>query len=170
MSSQELKSLTPEQLQKKRDEFWDCLWGWLLEGWASGLLMAEDLKDLPDLTYLLNWVYPTGESVSDLFEKNLTDLSGMERLIESEGNRLYNEGVLKAGEGIAKTKTWRTMGDERVRDLHWYLEDVTIPFEEEFVTYNGDSALAPGRFSDPSGNANCRCYLEINNGTNRENK
>ena len=132
--------------------------------------MVDDLKEFPDLIYLLNWVYPTGESVSDLFEKNITDLSGMERLIESEGNRLYNEGVLKAGEGIAKTKTWVTMGDERVRDTHWYLEGMTIPYDEEFVTYDGDSALAPGGFSDPSNNCSCRCWLEINNGENRENK
>lgn len=159
-STEEYNALPEDEKQKRKERFWDCLWDFLLDGWAAGLIMMDDLKDLPDLAYLLNWVYPTGESVSDLYEKDITDQNALERLIESEGNRLFNEGVLKAGED-ATTKTWATMSDDRVRDEHWYLDGMEIPINEKFVTYDGDSAYAPGGFENPELNVNCRCWLTL---------
>lgn len=57
-------------------------------------------------------------------------------------------------------KTWLTMMDDRVRDTHAYIEAVTIPYDERFYTYDGDSARFPGDFYNVENNANCRCSLK----------
>lgn len=84
------------------------------------------------------------------------------RIVETEYIRDYNDGVLDAGKKLgAKTKTWVTMMDDKVRETHDYLEGMTIGIDEEFFTFDGDSARYPGDFSDASNNCNCRCVLTI---------
>lgn len=56
-------------------------------------------------------------------------------------------------------KTWQTMRDDKVRDTHDYLENRTIPFNERFFTYDGDSAQYPHGFSKAENNVNCRCWV-----------
>ena len=85
------------------------------------------------------------------------------RVVETDGNRVYNTGGLNAVKGVAKYKTWNTMEDERVRDTHFFLSDITVPVEDKFVTYDGDEADAPCGFTDPSNNVNCRCWLTFGN-------
>lgn len=167
-SAEEYYALPLEERKRRKEKFWDCLWDWLLDGWAAGLLFVGKDKDIPDLTYLLNWVYPRGESVSDIYDKDITDKEKLQRMIECEANRCFNSGVIEAGKGENVTKTWETMEDEKVRDTHWFLQSKTIPFDEEFVTFDGDSALAPGMFELAENNCNCRCYLSLNNGNNGE--
>lgn len=82
------------------------------------------------------------------------------RVVETDGNRIYQSGGNIGAKGIAKTKTWRTMQDDRVRDTHDYLDGVTVPYDERFYTYDGDSARFPEDFALPSNNVNCRCYCE----------
>lgn len=53
------------------------------------------------------------------------------------------------------------MMDDRVRDTHSYLEGMEVPYNARFYTYDGDSAEAPGMFSLPENNINCRCVVEI---------
>ena len=84
----------------------------------------------------------------------------IERVLYTDAHRIYNAakftGAKKAG---AKSKTWNTMLDPRVRDPHDYLEGVTIPIDAEFITYTGDKALYPSQFGVPELDINCRCYL-----------
>ena len=84
------------------------------------------------------------------------------RLIDTEAHRDYNTGIQDAASTSGRKdirKTWHTMMDDKVRDTHDYLEGITIPIEDKFVTYDGDEARFPGDFSDPSNVINCRCEL-----------
>lgn len=94
------------------------------------------------------------------YSENSGSVDDIVRIIETESHRIANESALdtakKAG---AKTKTWATMLDDRVRETHDYLEGVTVKINEDFYTYDGDSASAPGMFTLASNNVNCRCEL-----------
>ena len=82
------------------------------------------------------------------------------RVIETDAHRIYNAAKFTGAKGAGATKkTWRTMLDDRVRDQHDYLEGVTVPLEEEFVTYTGDRALYPNQFGTAENNVNCRCWV-----------
>lgn len=93
--------------------------------------------------------FASGGSVDDLV-----------RIAETETHRDANTAALdtarKAG---AKSKTWMTMMDDKVRDTHDYLLGQTVGIDEDFYTYDGDHASAPGLFALASNNVNCRCEL-----------
>ena len=168
-SEAEYLALPPRERRRRKQLFWDCLWDWLIDGWSAGLLFVGEDKDMPDLTYILNWVYPRGESVSEIYDKDITNPEKLQRMIECEANRVFNSGVIEAGKGVeGLTKTWETMMDDRVRDTHFWLEGTTIPFDEEFVTLTGASGLAPGMFDDPEETVNCRCFLTLHKGNKTE--
>jgi hypothetical protein len=93
--------------------------------------------------------FANGGSVDDLI-----------RIAETETHRDANESALNtARRAGAKTKTWVTMADEKVRDTHQYLELMTVDIDEDFYTYDGDHASAPGMFELAQNNVNCRCEL-----------
>lgn len=93
--------------------------------------------------------FANGGSVDDLI-----------RIAETETHRDANESALStARRAGAKRKTWSTMLDEKVRSTHEYLEDMTVGIDEDFYTYDGDHAPAPGLFSLAENNVNCRCEL-----------
>jgi hypothetical protein len=76
---------------------------------------------------------------------------------------VYNAGVVDGdrNSGIRGVrKQWVTAGDERVRDPHQWLDGVIVPLDEKFYV-DGDSAMAPGGFSLPELNVNCRCELRL---------
>lgn len=82
------------------------------------------------------------------------------RIAETETHRIANRSALDTAKVVgAKKKTWATMLDDRVRDTHDYLEGVTVNIEDDFVTFDGDRASAPGLFSLPENNIRCRCEL-----------
>ena len=82
------------------------------------------------------------------------------RIVETEVHRDANEAALStAKQAGARKKTWVTMMDEKVRDTHQYLEMMSVGINEDFYTYDGDHAPAPGLFSLPENNINCRCEL-----------
>lgn len=101
------------------------------------------------------------------------DYESINRVIETETHRIYNDAVLNAANIVRDTKTaetgekpvimkrWKTMLDERVRDTHDYLEGRTVPLDELFFTFDGDSAMYPGGFENPENNINCRCGIDI---------
>lgn len=160
----EYKALPIKERKRRKERFWDCLIDWYIDGFAAGLLFIGKDKDLPDFFRVLDITYPNGEKVSDLYEKNITNPESFLRMVEAESNRMWNTGLMDAGEGESGLyKTWETMMDDKVRDSHEFLEQVTIPYEEEFVTIGGDSALAPGMFSEAGNNVNCRCFLSLHN-------
>ena len=93
--------------------------------------------------------FASGGSVDDLI-----------RIAETETHRDANESALNTAKKVgAKTKTWITMADEKVRDSHQYLELMTVGIDEDFYTYDGDHASAPGMFELAQNNVNCRCEL-----------
>ncbi|MBR2493268.1 MAG: hypothetical protein IKB64_07420 [Paludibacteraceae bacterium] len=92
-------------------------------------------------------------------------LKEMQRLMSAEYHRMYNLGAYEVVEEIQRTdnvailKEWHTVGDEKVRDTHRYLEGYKVPIEEFFYTFDGDKALYPGGFEKPENNIGCRCIL-----------
>lgn len=84
------------------------------------------------------------------------------RVAETEAHRVFNDAEMDyAVTHGAKTKTWVTMGDDRVRDAHEYLDFVTVPIDEYFVTYDGAKAMRPGAFGIPEYDIGCRCVLSF---------
>lgn len=82
------------------------------------------------------------------------------RIADTETHRIANTAAIgTARRAGAKTKTWVTMLDDKVRETHDYLEGVTVGIDDEFITYDGDRATAPGLFTLASNNVNCRCEL-----------
>lgn len=82
------------------------------------------------------------------------------RIVETEVHRDANEAALSTAKRAGATKkTWVTMMDEKVRDTHAYLEMMSVGINDDFYTYDGDHAKAPGLFSLPENNINCRCEL-----------
>lgn len=104
------------------------------------------------------------QRVLDYYE-NGGSLYDIQRIAETDATRIYNTGALDAvmanGNGSGVNKRWVTMMDDRVRDTHSYLEGMTVPFDAEFWTYDGDHASAPGMFMLPENNINCRCIVEV---------
>lgn len=83
------------------------------------------------------------------------------RVIDTDMTRIYNTGGMDTAlANGAKTKTWVTMNDDKVRDPHRILEGVTIPIDAEFYT-EGDHAPQPGMFQSAALNCNCRCLLRF---------
>lgn len=84
------------------------------------------------------------------------------RVVETDMTRIFNEGTLATGNKAgARTKTWLTMMDDRVRDTHSYLEGMTVPINAEFYTFDGDHAQAPGDFLLAENNVGCRCVIGL---------
>ena len=99
------------------------------------------------------------ERVEDYFA-NGGSVDDLIRIAETETHRDANESALNTAKRAgAKTKTWITMADEKVRDTHQYLELMTVGIDEDFYTYDEDHAPAPGMFLLPNNNVNCRCEL-----------
>lgn len=142
----------------------------LISSYARGFEATEDTIDEMfemDVTRMFEVVdqETAGEDFRTRIRDHLAqkDYEGVKRVAETEFHRVYNEGILDAANKSSKSlmKIWRTMEDDKVRDTHFYLEGVKIPLDEEFVTYDGDSALYPSGFSLASNNVNCRCVIDI---------
>ena len=82
------------------------------------------------------------------------------RIADTEIHRIANTAALDTAKRAGATsKTWATMLDDRVRETHDYLEGMTVGIDEDFYTYDGDHASAPGLFELAENNVNCRCEL-----------
>lgn len=101
------------------------------------------------------------ERAEEYFKNGGTE-DDITRIAETEMHRVANTAALEtAKKAGAKTKTWVTMADEKVRDTHQYLENMTVGIDEDFYTYDGDFASAPGMFELAQNNVNCRCELKF---------
>lgn len=99
------------------------------------------------------------ERVEDYFANGGTG-EDIARIADTETHRIANTAALDTARYAGATrKTWVTMADERVRDTHQYLEGMTVGIDEDFYTYDGDHAPAPGLFELPENSINCRCEL-----------
>ena len=124
-------------------------------------LTAEQKKDADKAIYKQFDNKDFQDRVSEYAE--LGKANDIIRVVETDGNRVYNTGGLDGAKGHFKYKTWNTMQDDRVRDTHDFLEGITVPIQDKFVTYDGDEADEPCGFTNPSNNVNCRCWLEFSN-------
>ena len=104
------------------------------------------------------------ERVEDYFSNGGTG-ADISRIADTETHRIANTAAFNTAKRAGATaKTWVTMADERVRDTHSYLELETVGIDEDFYTFDGDHASAPGLFELPQNNINCRCELLFTRG------
>ena len=168
-----LMSLPKGKRKEVRDTFCDYLEFVLCLVYAYGWKDAEEIvgivpfKDgLDDKAVNLDIDHKTfRDRVDEQIEDG--DEAGMLRIIDTESHRDYNTGVYDAAveSGVPNLlKKWNTMMDGRVRDTHIYHEQVKVGLEDRFYTFDGDSALAPGGFTLPENNINCRCWITIEKG------
>lgn len=171
-------TLALSEKEKLRDDMWEYIEFLLIEAYTYGNVQAmQDLglldKDPADLINP-NVMEQTinepvaGKTYRDRIREYLdTDGSTVEdfqRVAETDATRVYNAGVVDGGRnsGIRGVrKQWQTMMDDRVRDTHDYLQSMDVPLEDDFYTYDGDHARAPGLFSLPENNINCRCWITL---------
>lgn len=150
---------------KALDDFIDYLIDAYVEGFAGvGFILGIDSTvDTERLSAALNREYD-GVSIYDKFVQyhDDGDQLSLTRLMESEVHRIYNAGGYDCAEQSGKhlVKSWLTVGDDRVRDNHAYLEGASVPIDEVFTTPDGDYALVPGGFTKAENNVNCRCILQ----------
>ena len=89
-----------------------------------------------------------------------TPAEAIARVADTDAVRIFNEaGLATAMKAGATKKTWNTMEDNRVRDTHVVLDQVTAPIDGYFYTYTGERALAPGQFGSAAEDVGCRCFL-----------
>ena len=105
------------------------------------------------------------QRISKRIDEETLDRRTLNRILETDWHRMEETGAYDTARTVsAKTgrnayKVWKTMLDDRVRDTHWYIQDVEVPISERFYTFDGDSAMCPGGFSEADNNVNCRCWL-----------
>ena len=104
------------------------------------------------------------ERVEEYFSNGGTG-ADISRIADTETHRIANTAAFNTAKRDGATaKTWVTMADERVRDTHSYLELETVGIDDDFYTFDGDHAPAPGLFELPENNINCRCELLFTRG------
>lgn len=149
------------------DDLYTCLW----IAYAKGIDAVSEMLD-----YEVIWddsrreevIYQEidGMDFTDRVYEHISqnDVSGLVTLAQSEYHRVFNTAMADGADFVSLsrivTKTWRTVGDEKVRETHSFLEGVTIPVDELFYTIDGDSALFPSGFAYAENNVGCRCILE----------
>ena len=104
------------------------------------------------------------QRIREYLDDENSTVEDFQRVAETDATRVYNAGVVDGGKasGVQGVmKQWVTMEDPKVRDTHSYLQNMTVPLDADFYTYTGDHARAPGMFSDPAENCNCRCTLTL---------
>lgn len=169
--------LTLFEKEKKREEILDYIEYLLFEAYVYGNVQAmydlgiidkdpaeivdqkraEEVitKPIADKTYR--------ERITEYLDNDDSTVEDFVRVAETDSTRIYNTGVVDGGKasGIKGVmKQWHTMEDERVRDAHAVLDMKAVFLDEKFEV-DGDSAMAPGGFSDPALNVNCRCEISL---------
>ena len=170
--------LTNDERERLRDDIWDYIEYLLFEAYTYGNVQAmqdlgildKDPADLinPDVMEQTINEEIAGKTYKDRIREYLDDESStvedFVRVAETDATRVYNAGVVDGGNasGVPGVrKQWITMDDDRVRSTHDYLADMVVPLDQDFYTYTGDHARAPGMFSDPAENCNCRCSISL---------
>ena len=154
--------------RKDKDDIEDMLLDLFLLAFARGRVVTEmrfPSNWNPDSNEVMRTVDANiaGETwrqrVEDYYE-NGGSVGDIIRIAETETHRIANTAAIHAAQaGGATMKTWATMLDDRVRETHDYLEGVTVGIDEEFYTWEGNHAPAPGMFGIPEEDITCRCEL-----------
>lgn len=158
------------------EEFLETIENYLINAYVSGAkdtleelgqnsALIDEINIIPGLQSALE------QSVGGMTYRNRTILGyfeyspqEMQRLVSNEYHRMYNTGAYEMAksleaQGMRVGKKWHTMKDDKVRDTHIYLEGEVVPLDEPFFTFDGDSALYPGDFSQAENNIGCRCRV-----------
>ena len=150
----------------------DTVTGLMIEAYQRGTDAAADMLGLSELgiQYDPNSLEAAlgmkfgDKSYIDRLNEHIEsdDVNGIMRVADTETHRMLNQGILDAGKSVgAKVKKWNTMRDDRVRDMHDYLDGMEVGISEDFYTYNGDHAPMPGMFGIPEEDVSCRCYITV---------
>ena len=168
---------TQSEKERFRDDLWEYIEYLLIEAYEYGNVQAR--MDLGLLDEGKDYLNP--DKMREAIDKRVADKTAFERLAEyaeaddstvedfqrvaeTDATRVYNTAVLDTAvetklPGVMKR--WNTAGDDRVRDTHEYLYGMVVPYQQDFYTYDGDHARAPGLFSLPENNINCRCTISL---------
>ena len=169
--------LTLFEREQKREDILDYIEWLLIESYVYGNVQAmndlgildRDPADLVNQDRLREVVDKpiAGKTYHDRITEYLDDdnstVEDFQRVAETDSTRIYNTGVVDGGKasGIKGVmKQWHTMEDDRVRDAHVELDMKAVFLDEKFEV-DGDSAMAPGGFSRPELNVNCRCEINL---------
>lgn len=143
----------------------DLMDDWLMLAYADGKTDVEDQLHgetnaaIERITDVVGAVVG-GKTVFERIEDDLDSIEDLYMLFENERQRVYNTAANDTAEDLgAKFKTWHCQMLPTSRDTHIYLNGMTKPMEEAFYTYNGNSAMYPGSFNEPSEDINCLCFL-----------
>lgn len=174
---QEINVLVGEWYETDRKQLGDLIETLLITAYLEGRSAAEDYLDyaldtelnLEQLDKALN-LKIEGKTYRDRIDEYVEEekLPEIVRVAETDYHRMYNTGLIDGANEIGYqtgeyiTKTWVTVMDDRTRDQHAYLDGITIPLNDLFYTYDGNSAYAPGGFDTAEMNVNCRCVLTLN--------
>ena len=132
---------------------------------ANDMLGTNETADVDKMREAIYREYDGRDFAADVKRHfALNSASGIALVADTTSHRAYVMGELDAARsgGVAQTKTWGTMLDDKVRDTHEYLQSETIPIDADFYTYTGAKAQAPGLFGIPEEDCNCRCWLTFN--------
>lgn len=132
---------------------------------AANEMINTDIKPNIDKMFEVVFLAIAGKTFVDRIREHFAagDLAGIKRVAETDLHRVYSEAETDTAKESGKkvVKVWRTRHDNKVRDTHSYLEGMQAKIDEEFFTFDGDSALQPGGFEFAENNCNCRCILEL---------
>lgn len=172
------QSMALSEKEKLRDDIWDYIEYLLFEAYVYGNVQAMDdlglldrdpqeLIDRDEMERVINEPV-AGKTYHDRIREYLdaedSTIEDFQRVAETDATRVYNAGVVDGGKasGVPGVqKQWITMEDEKVRSTHEYLQSMTVPLDADFWTWDGDHARAPGLFTLPENNINCRCTLQL---------
>lgn len=106
------------------------------------------------------------QRVTEYLEDEKATTEDIMRVATTDSHRVYNEAMWNVAEkeseqGKVIYKEWECMMLPTSRETHIYLNGERVPLNEEFFTFDGDSAMHPGGFTDPSNNINCLCRLRL---------
>lgn len=170
--------LTLSEKEKLRDDLWEYIEFLLIEAYTYGNVQAMQdlgLLDRDPADFINQDVMEqtinepiAGKTYRDRIREYLdaedSTVEDFQRVAETDATRVYNAGVVDGGKASGLRgvrKQWVTMMDDRVRDTHDYLEGLIVPLNSDFYSYDGDHARAPGLFSLPENNINCRCTIQL---------
>ena len=95
------------------------------------------------------------------------------RIIRTEGARVYASTQQQSLNAIANTglkmmKKWVSARDERVRDMHYKMDGVTIPYEDDFVLPDGVVTKMPHLTGYARHDIHCRCIITVDLAENQD--
>ena len=161
-------------LTRKINQIADDMLSFLIRAYQAGIQSASEMLDHDtnvDISKMREAIYQVidGKTFEDRIADHITagDIGRLDSLADSEYHRVFNAGVYDGGQqirdstGLGVIKHWYTVGDDKVRETHEYLEGRTVALDEEFYTFDNDHAAYPGLFTKVENNANCRCTVTL---------